>query len=1443
MKRVFLAIPDDKIEEIDQMSSLVGLGGSGGPDWADLLKSDRVLIISEAGAGKTFECRSQQETMWAAGDAAFFLELAELAKTNVRDMFSPEEEARFDAWRSAQSETATFFLDSYDELKLTLGSFELALKRLAKAIAGQLNRAKVIITSRPITIDQRLFRQILPIPDAAEDQATGEVFADIVMDGRKQKGKEDGPPPWRNVALVPLTDEQIRDMAQSQGVTDANVLIADIKKRNAGEFARRPQDLIELCVDWRDHRRIRTHREQVGNNIKVKLVARTDRKEVAPLSLEKAIDGASRLALAALLTRKLTLRHSAAADHSDNAEAALDPASILSDWTTDERTTLLERPLFGFASYGRVRFHHRSVIEYLAAERMKTLIARGMSRRAAKRLLFATTAQGDHVVKPSVRPVAAWMALADDGIFEEIRHRDPSTLLNFGDPESLRLVQRVEALRAFVERYGAGGWRGLQVPSIQIHRFASADLASEIQMLWNRGIENPEVREILLSIIEAGNVIECADIAYGVVTAPDASYDERAAALSALATLRDGRLDAIIDSMVADANVWPDPITRWAVIRLFPEQIDVERLCRLLGRMAEKPRSAADLSWQLPKLLEDVTLTNEALDELRSRLTALVSEGLTWTNDWPNIVAKRQSLVPVLAATCLRQLHHHTVTADVVRSSVIALRLTHQDYGAEKPCEDLRHAIDSLASPDRQAAFEADDALMQGLRPQSDSLKRFYETGFHGPFHLAPDRDTTWTTAMLADRALAADKRAVMLEAAMCLWDGTGDLKAYLAGLKPLVSDLPHLVDVLDARSQPAKPDPEMKKLEAKLAKHKKETHERNEKARASWVTFWSEIADHPETAFSDDRAANTAWNLWRAMERSGADSRAAGWNRRFIERNFGKATADRLRTTLMTTWRKDRPTLRSERKETEKNTYLVRWQLGLAAITAEAEDASWAEKLTPDEAQLAVRYAPIQLNGFPIWLESLAHHHPSSVDAVLGNELALELDEAIVPGWHSMTLQNIGYAPAAVASLFLPRLEQWLDANLERSGQNEDKSAAANRFAQVIRILLKHGDEGTRERLRTIAANQLATGAKGPIGHVWLPVLMRLDTVAGVEVLEKTLAELPIEMRGEAVQWFGSLLGDGHREFQIDLNESRFTPEQLLRLTRLAYQHVRPADDVEHDGGYSPEARDHAERGRGAVLNALLNSKGTEGWNAKLAMVDDPLFAHFRDRVIAVARERSAEESDSVPVNEADLIALDRNGELPPATRDDMFALLVDRLDDLDDVLLLDDSPRAAWALVKDETIMRQQIARELRNAAKSAYTVDQEAVTADNKETDIRLRSVGSDQQAIIELKIGEKPRSAADLRTTLKEQLVKKYMAPNNSRSGCLLITVAGQRRWEHPDTGKELDLTGLIAMLNEEAKRIQEELGGALRLIAKGLDLTPRLPTERQTSKVAKRSARE
>jgi len=68
----------------------------------------------------------------------------------------------------------------------------------------------------------------------------------------------------------------------------------------------------------------------------------------------------------------------------------------------------------------------------------------------------------------------------------------------------------------------------------------------------------------------------------------------------------------------------------------------------------------------------------------------------------------------------------------------------------------------------------------------------------------------------------------------------------------------------------------------------------------------------------------------------------------------------DRLRETMMKIWRKDKPTLRSERPDDKKGTFLVRWQFGLAAISAEAEDPKWAKRLSEEEAELACRYAPL---------------------------------------------------------------------------------------------------------------------------------------------------------------------------------------------------------------------------------------------------------------------------------------------------------------------------------------------------------------------------------------------------------------------------------------------------------------------------------------------------
>lgn len=649
--RTFRDLSDEEVADIEKASALARYGWRGGIGWDEVLRSPRVLLISEAGAGKTRECQEQRDRLIAGGQPAFFFDLATLATTPLRDMLFPEE-ARFDAWLASQSDVATFFLDSIDELKLTLGSFEQALKNFAKALGGQIARARIVVTTRPIPFDRPLIQRLLPVPSTAEAAPTAEGFADMMMERRKREGKgedEHQPKTWRNVGLMPLSHEQRRQFAIGQGVSDPDALLADIRSRDAEEFAERPQDLIELCADWRDHRRIRSHRDQVESNIATKLKPRTDRQEQTQLSQEKAIEGASRLALAAMLTRKLTLRYNAESDRTPASEPALDVSKILLDWDSATQATLLERPLFGFASYGRVRFHHRSVIEFLAAKRLHEMLESGAAVKAIKRLLFTETAQRLKVVRPSMRPVAAWLASWHSTIFDDLIRLDPAVVLDHGDPQSLSIAQRVRALEAYVDRYGPGGWRGLQTPSIQVHRFAAPELASTVERLWQCGIENEEVREISLKLIAAGKLTSCADLAFTTAMNGSDNWHERVLAIDALLALNDSRLDALSASIVSDPHLWPPTVARRAMRKLLPTHMPVDRLKSIIERCPDDRESLGDYTYYLREEIAQGAFEPDYFDALRTALTEIVSGSLSWNDTrHPHFCTRRSDVVPAL---------------------------------------------------------------------------------------------------------------------------------------------------------------------------------------------------------------------------------------------------------------------------------------------------------------------------------------------------------------------------------------------------------------------------------------------------------------------------------------------------------------------------------------------------------------------------------------------------------------------------------------------------------------------------------------------------------------------------------------------------------------------------------------------------------------------------
>lgn len=1426
IKRSFRDLSDAEVADIEKASALARVGWTDSFGWDELLCSQRILIVSEAGTGKTYECKSQQRRLWEAGEPAFFLELTTLAGSTVRDMLDADEEERLDAWLRSQSEIATFFLDSFDELKLTLGKFDQALKRLNKALAGQLGRARIIVTTRPVPIDRELIIRHLPIPVFEKAGSTAEAFADMVMDrSNKKPADEVGTKAWRNVGLMPLSREQMREFAALQGVSDPDALLADIYQRDAEEFAERPQDLLELCSDWREHHRIRSHREQIESNIATKLKSSVERKERAELSEETASDGASRLALAAMLTRKLTLRHSADSDIVQASEAALDVSKILQDWSAEARATLLERSLFGFASYGRVRFHHRSAVEFMAAKRLDALIARGASIKSIKRLLFTATAQGIRTVRPSMRPVAAWLAIPRDTIFDDIVALDPSVVLDHGDPQSLRPAQRIRALEAYVERYGRGGWRGLRTPRIQVHRFASQELTDCVKRLWVQGIENPEVRILLLQIVGAGKLSGCADIAYASAADGAGSIHERSVGIEVLSQLNDPRLEELSVSIETNSARWPDALTRQALLDLFPDYMPIARLSKILQRVTET-RRVGDLNYWLPHKIKTANCAPKYLDALREALTDLVVDGIAWERDkFPHLRTQRPDLIAALGAVCRRQATEGIRTEPWIQSSLLSVRLSKEDHSEKDPLAELRQALAELSPNARETAFWKEDAFLAKLHQLGDAWHRVFDRSQHGGIQLS-DKDASWVRNRLSNPKEPLAHREMMLWTEMLLLNGdTINHREQLEHLKSFVADAPSLVAIIDNRLYPPEGDPELRRMEAEFAQHAQDAKQRAAEAHASWVNFWREIARDPDAVFAADRAENTAWNLWQAVERSGRESRASGWNRRFIEEQFGKSTADRLRIIMIPMWRKDRPTLRSERANGEKDTFLVKWQFGLACIAAEAEDVNWARRLTNEEAELACRYAPIELNGFPSWLESLAVKHRTAVDRVLGEELSFSLREVTEANAYSMFLQDISYASASVAELFVPRIRAWLSEVAPIDATHKNPQSGQN-LRQAIEILVKSGNENDRRFIEETALKRLESGTEGPFSNIWLRALLHLNPGTGIAAIENALKGSTPSKTDAGVKLFAEVFDQDYGGIGFDLRAPGFTPAFLLRLLRLAYQHIRIEDDAYHEDSYSPDTRDNAERSRNAVLTALLSATGQEGWSAKLELVADPLFAHIKDRVIAIAEEKAAEEADNVSLTEAEFAVLDKTGESPPTTCETMFALMRDRLDDIDDLLLQDISPRELWASITKEHVMRRELARALRDAANQCYTIDQESVTADETETDIRFRSTVSSQQGVIELKLGD-GLSGNYLFNTIRDQLLKKYMAADECRAGCLLVTIARDRNWEHPKTGKKIDFHELMSVLNEEAERLSKELGGTVKLVAKGLDLRPRL----------------
>ena len=82
----------------------------------DLFKKRRVVLLAEAGSGKTTEMKACALALAAAGQVSFYATVEDVGRRGLEAALRPADRASLAAWRRSEQD-GWFFIDSVDEAK------------------------------------------------------------------------------------------------------------------------------------------------------------------------------------------------------------------------------------------------------------------------------------------------------------------------------------------------------------------------------------------------------------------------------------------------------------------------------------------------------------------------------------------------------------------------------------------------------------------------------------------------------------------------------------------------------------------------------------------------------------------------------------------------------------------------------------------------------------------------------------------------------------------------------------------------------------------------------------------------------------------------------------------------------------------------------------------------------------------------------------------------------------------------------------------------------------------------------------------------------------------------------------------------------------------------------------------------------------------------------
>src|SRR5262249_41017873 len=423
------------------------------------------------------------------------------------------------------------------------------------------------------------------------------------------------------------------------------------------------------------------------------------------------------------------------------------------------------------------------------------------------------------------------------------------------------------------------------------------------------------------------------------------------------------------------------------------------------------------------------------------------------------------------------------------------------------------------------------------------------------------------------------DDRLVALTAAFALWHQGGRGRKGRERMRRVVKGESELEAKLHALLHPrseAEEERRHRRSERDFRRRQAERQAQQAQARRKWVMRLQRNIDRIRSVdlATVEQVFGELYSLGQEILRLAHSSTRWGSNRwELLEAECGREGAEAAPDGVMAFWGLYEPPFPSKRVTNGATMGRI---MGLIGFEMEARDRrGGARALSAQAAHRPCRYALCELNGFPEWAPDLLAAHPAAFDAVMPRELAWEFERpADVPAPHYM-VSALLYGAEPIRERYCPIIHKLLE---------QVEPAHAQTLENALSIVFRW-DALDRSTFADLARQRYEASHDEGRHLTWLIAWMCVDADGALGALCTWLSDA--EDAGEAtrrmIAFCNALMA--HHEMRFGSIWRDFERVEILRqLVLLVSRHVRIEEDNIHEGGYEPDARDHAETTRGYI-------------------------------------------------------------------------------------------------------------------------------------------------------------------------------------------------------------------------------------------------------------------